>query len=426
MRGLAALAQAASARSLEDPQLPLTSTALAEWLSPRTLAGVPVSEDRAFGLTAWYRGVALLAGTMAALPIKVYRKGGRERVRVATVLDNPNPAQTPFEFWQTMFCNAPGWGTAYARKLRDRAGIVRQIWPIHPSRVRFEPASPTDANPEGRLFHVRDGITGVEKTYTARDIFMLPYLSPHGNVGIPPLRFARQVLGITVAAEETAARFYGSGARLSGILSSKKTLTDEGANKLKQRFREKAAGPDNAGDVLVLDQDTSFAPLAVPPQDAQLLESRKFGVDEIARLLGLPPHLLGSVEKSTSWGTGIEQQVIGLVKFNLSHWAALAEQRITRELLPGGWSAGTWFAEYALEGLLRGDAQARAEFLAKLIQWGVITRNEARGLENWEPLDGLDEPLTPSNMTVISIDGTPMALGGAGDGGGDGNGNADA
>ena len=398
-------------RSLEDPKVPLSSASLADWLSPKSLAGVAVSESRAYGLTAYYRGIALLSSTMAGLPLHVYRNGTKARVRQKTVLDSPNPMQTPFEFWQTTYANACGWGNAYAMKQRDGAYIVREVWPVHPSKVELEQVRPTSANPAGKVFHISG-----EGAFTAEEVFHVPYLSPHGYRGVPPLRMARQVLGVAIAAEETAARFYGSGNLLSGLLRTDQKLTREQAESLQERWRSRMTGQDNAGKVAILDAGANFQPLTVPPADAELLVSRKFGVTEIARLLGIPPHLLGDVEKTSSWGTGVEQQFLGFIQTTLQGWLTLVEQRVTRELLPGGWSSGSWYAEYNIEGLLRGDSAARAAFYKTMREIGVYSINEVRARENLEPLGGdvADALMLPSNFTVVAPDGTMTPLAAAG------------
>lgn len=389
-------------RSIESPQVPLTADSLAEWLGGggSSTAGVAVNEQRAYGLTAYLRAITLIAGTNAALPLKPYKNGTRERVTRKTVLDNPNPAQTPFEFWQTMYAHALGWGTGYGRKVRDGADIVQQCWPIHPSKVRPEPVDTSSSNPEGLLFLVSDR-RGQEHRWTSREVMRLPYLSIDGVTGLSPLQAARTSLGVAVAAENTAARFYKDGTRLSGVLQSKKNLTEDQAKRLKSQWRSKTAGVENAGEVAVLDNETEFKQTVVNPADAQLLESRKFSVTEIARLFGIPPHMLGDVSGSTSWGTGIEAQTTGFVVFTDRPWLTMVEQRVTRELLPGGWSAGTEYAEYSLEGLLRGDSKTRAEFYRVLINAGIISPNEARVLENLSPVDGLDVYMVPKNMDRI-------------------------
>lgn len=396
-------------RSLENPEQPLTSTALAEWLSGGpTAAGVPVSERRVYGLPAYYRGIALLSGTMGGLPLHVYHNGTRERVSQRTVLDSPNPRQTPFEFWQSTYAHAISWGNGFSRKVRDGAGIVREVWPLHPSRVRVEEVDRSELNPEGKLFLVTTKEGEVRRT--AWDIAHFPYLSLDGVCGIRPLQLFRENFGIAVAAERTQAKLFGNGNRLSGVLKTDRSLKDGSAERLKARWREKHSGPDSAGDIAVLDNGLEFQPISIPPADAQMLESRKFTVTEIARMLGLPPHLMGDVEKSTSWGTGIEQQNIGLVVFVLGQWLKLFEQRVTREFLPGGSTAGSWYAEYSVEGLLRGDSAARAGFYDSLIRNGIIVGNEARALENLEPMEGGDERLLPAGVVPASLAETKVKI----------------
>jgi HK97 family phage portal protein len=403
-------------RSLENPNVPLTSTALVDWLTggERTKSGVSVTEKRAYGLTAYLRAIGLMSGTMASLPLKVYRNGTRERVTQRTVLDTPNPRQTPFEFWQTTIANACGWGNGYARKVRNGADIVVEIWPVHPTSVQVKPTRPTADRPDGLEFAVvqDDGST---KTLSSWEILRIPFLAPDGIEGLSPLRAARETLGVGIATEEHAASFYANGTHLSGLLKTKDAKDEVASNRLKARWKEMHTGLRNAHDIAVLDNDADFQSISVSPADAQLLESRKFTTVEVARMFGIPPHMLGDVERSTSWGTGIEQQAIGFVVYTLRPWLTAIEQRVTREVLPGGWTAGSWYAEFALEGLLRGDSAARAAFYAQMIQWGVFNRNECRVMENLTPADGLDEFLVPSNLTVISIDGKQLVPAGGGD-----------
>lgn len=411
-------------RSAEDPTLPLTSAALVDWLTGGKSAGVSVHERRVYGLPAYFRAVALTAGTLAQVPLHVYGNGTRERVLQRTVLDAPNPRQTAVEYRVTMYSNAITWGSCYARKLRDGAGIVRQTWPLHPSRVRIEEVDPAPANPEGKLFLVLDQ-HGAERRYTSYEIFHLPYLSWDGVRGVRPLELFRQSLGIAISGDDTFAETLANGSRIDGVLTTEQKLDDASAAALKKRWKEKTAGPRKAGEVAVLDKGLKFERIALPPADMQLLESRKWSVDEIARMVGPPPHLVGQVEKSTSWGTGIEEQVLGWVKFTLGLWLTLAEQRSTAELLPGGFDGGAWYAKHKLEGLLRGDSKARAAFYHQMITDGVMNRAEVRDREDLEPgPDSLNEFLVPSNLTLVSVDGqlVPLASQGVADAGS----NADA
>lgn len=388
--------------SLEFPGTPLSSTSLAEWLGggARTDAGVSVTEKRVYGLPAYYRGIAITAGTLAGIPLKVYRNGTREPVRLKTVLTRPNPRQTRFGFWFTTFANAISWGNAFAFKHRDGADTVREIWPVHPSRCRVWEVEATGVNPAGKEFEITFP-DGTQARFTDWDVFHLPFLSLDGVSGIRPLELFRQALGTAIAADDVAARFFGSGTMISGALSTDQPLKAEQAERLKARWKGMLSGPKNAGDIVVLDRGTKFETIALPPGDAQLLESRKWSVTEIARMIGLPPHLIGDVERSTSWGTGIEQQALAWVKFGLNSWVQEWEQRTTGELLPGGWTSGSWFAEASLEGLLRGDSKARAEFYRVMTGIGAMKLTKVQELENWEPDPTVDFYTVPKNLDTL-------------------------
>ena len=401
---------ARATRSLENPSLPLTSTALADWLGgSKSRAGTRVTEQRVFGLPAYYRAMAIRSGVEAALPLKVYRKGSKEPVTIRTVLDAPWAGQTPFGFRQTMKMNEMSWGNAYARKIRNGADIVVQALPVHPSRVRTVQVDITSDNPEGKLHLVTDR-KGVEHRWTSWDILHVPFMSPDGITGVTALQAFRESLGTAIAGEDTAGSLMANGLRPSGMLLSKKKLQDPAVKRLKSQAKQKLAGPDNAGEVLVLDDDVTWQNVSIPPQDAQLLQSRQWSVSEIARMVGVMPHMIGDTERQTSWGTGIEQMFLGWVQTVLYPSTVNTEQIYTAGLLPGGWTSGAWYCEHVYEGLLRGDSAARAAFYAQAIQWGWLTRNEVRRLENREAAEGLDEFLTPSNMTLITIDGKAVPL----------------
>lgn len=402
----------ATRNSLENPNVGYV-TGL-QWLDTPTAAGVPVTEQRVYGLTAWYRAIALVAGVNAALPFKKFVAGTHTPAHNQGVLANPNPAVTPFEFWQTHYAHALSYGVAYARKVRGGADTVEELWTVHPSAVTPDRVEPTRDNPSGKIFRVTKKDSGEPLVLTPRDIFETPNLCVDGRRGLSPLQVARETLSIALNAERSASSFYRSGSRLSGILQSKNSLTERSADRLKKNWREKVAGPDNAGDIAVLDNDTEFKAISISPADAELLESRRFSVTEIARLFGVPPHLLGDVTSSTSWGTGIAEQTDGFVKFTLLPWLELIEQRVDRELMPGGWTQSAWYSKHILEGLLRGTPAQRAAFYHQAITDGWMSRATVREKEDLEYVEGLDEYLVPSNLTLVSVDGSHVALSAAG------------
>ena len=397
-------------RSLEDPQVPLSDASLATWLGGgRAKAGALVTERRVLGLPAYYRAMAIRSGVEAALPINVYKRGTRQLVARRTVLDSPNPSQKPVGFWQTMRMNSIGWGNSFARKVYDGSGQVIQVWPIHPSRMRIDVVDPISSIPDGKVYIGFDRY-GQEHRFTSREIFHIPFMAPDGVIGVSAFQAFRDSLGISIAAEDAAGALFSNGGRISGVLTSKNNLSETSAERLKARWRERHSGAESSGDIAVLDSDTTFTPIAIPPADSQLLQSRQWSVGEIGRMVGVMPHMIGDTDKTTSWGTGIESQFIGWVQTIV--WPELRNiaEIVTADLLPGGWDGGSWYAEHDMNGLLRGDSAARSAFYAQAIQWGWLSRNEVRHLENREPADGLDEFLTPSNMTLISIDGKPTSL----------------
>jgi HK97 family phage portal protein len=222
-----------------------------------------------------------------------------------------------------------------------------------------------------------------------------------GVQGISPLQAASQTYGTALAADKLAARFFSQGSALSGIVKVKAPLADQAqADEIKRRWLNTTAGVSHAGTVAVLDAETDFQPLTIPPEALQFLESRQWEVHEIARMYGIPPHLIGETEKSTSWGSGIEQQNIGFVAYTVAGWTERISQRVTREIV----NTRGQYAAFDLTELMRGSAAELFSAYALGIQWGWLTRNEARIKEDMVPLDGLNTPLTPLNMSTNPLD----------------------
>lgn len=381
--------------TLESPTLPLTSTALLDWLGgPKSAAGVNVTEQGSLGMMAVWRSVNLIAGTSASLPLHAYRKDDDVRVKLASrspaarLLDEPHPDMTPFEFWETVYAHIALWGNAYLRKLKNRNGQLVELWPIHPGRVR--------AGRESEGGTKVYAVDGGEDEHTDETILHIPGFGYDGICGVSPIRAARQGLGLALAAEEFGARLFGSGSLATGILQTDQRLESGQADALKARWKQKAAGLANAHEAIVLDSGAKFQQLSIPPEDAQFIESRKFQIDEVARMFGIPPHMLAQVEKSTSWGTGIEEQSLGFVRYTLRSWLTRVEQRVTKLLKPE-----PVYARYAVEGLLRGDSTKRAAFYREMWGIGAYSTNDIRRLEDEPPVDGGDVRYRPLNMGVL-------------------------
>ncbi|MFF1961001.1 phage portal protein [Streptomyces sp. NPDC058220] len=385
-------------RSLEDPGVPLTDSSLLSWLGgAATDAGVSVSEQTALRMPAVWRSVTVIAGVASSLPLPTYKTGTRTRSSSA-LLEDPHPELTPLEVWRFAYLYRVLWGNAYLQKLRAPSGQVKELWPVSANRVQVDRERPSEGNPTGKWFWITDD-WGVTHRLTPREVLHIPGLGYDGLTGVSPVRLASQGIGLAQAAEKGAARLFGNGNMVGGVLQTEQRLNPDQAEALKARWKAKMGGVNNSHEVAVLDSGASFNPVAMPNTDAQFLESREFQNTEIARMFGVPLFLLMETSKSTSWGTGLEQQATGWVKFDLAPtWLAPTEQRITKELL-----GKTEYAKYQVAGLLRGDSAARATFYRAMRDTGVMSANDIRELEDLPPIPGPegDVYLQPTYMAPL-------------------------
>jgi HK97 family phage portal protein len=391
--------------SVENPQVPLTAANVSELFGGQTMAsGVRVDEESSFRMSSVFRGLWVSSAVPASLPFHAYKKtedGTRSRARghAADLLDNPHPDMTAFELWQTVFVHRRGWGNAYLRLLRNRIGQLAELWPIHPSRVKVGRESET-----GRKVYAIDG--GKEVLHDEQ-VLHLPFMGYDGVCGVSPLRAARQAIGLGLAAEEFGSKLFGSGSLATGILQTEQRLSQEQADALHARWKAKRSGLKSAHETIILDSGAKFQQLTIPPEDAQFLETRRFQTTEMCRFLGIPPFLMFETDKSTSWGTGLEQQMMGWVLIDLGPDLASVEQRVSRILKPE-----QVYAKFTVEGLLRGDAAARSEFYKSMWNIGAFSTNEIRQLEERPPVDGGDMRYRPLNMGELGTSDTAPSSGG--------------
>ncbi|MGZ4617169.1 MAG: phage portal protein [Frankiaceae bacterium] len=380
--------------NFENPSISLSDASLIQMFGGDVMssAGPMVSESSAFSTSiAVYRAIALLSGMAAGLPLKTYRYRGKEET-FCRPLAKPGFDRTPFEFKELCFAHLLGWGNAFVYKRRNAYDAIDALLPVAPDRVKVEIDQKTLDNPV-KVFKVRDA-NGVYHPMTSREIMHVPGLGYDGVRGLSPIGVARQAIGIQSAADDLASRLYANGNLIGGVLTTDRSLTQAQADALKARWRDKVQGSRHAHDVAVLDSGISFTPTTLAPEEAQFLQTRRWQVVEVARLYGLPPHMLGDVERSTSWGTGIEQQNIAMVAYTLKTWLTRFEERVTAEIV----EPSTQYAEFNVDGLLRGSIAERYAAYSTGISMGFLTRNEVREKENLQPIDGLDEPLQPLNM----------------------------
>ncbi len=391
--------------SIESPQVSISSAEVGLLFGGETVSsGVSVTEEKALGLSAVFRAVNVVAGTIASLPIHAFRDSNGARTPVssshaaARLLAAPHPDMTPFELWETVIAHMMLWGNAYLWLRRDGAGQITELWPVHPGRIRA-----------GRTSDLRKvyQLDGGDIELDDRRILHLPSFGYDGVSGVSPVRLAKEGLGLAMAAEQYGARLFGSGSLATGVLQTDQRLTQDQADALQVRWRQKHSGLSSAHETIVLDSGAKWTQLSIPPEDAQFLESRSFQVSEVARLFGVPPHMLMDTEKVTSWGTGIEQQSIGFVVYTLRTWLVRFEQRLSRILTPQ-----PVYAHVTVEGLLRGDSAQRAAFYSSMFQMGALSTNEIRDLEEMTPVDGGDVRYRPLNMGALgTTDNTPTTDG---------------
>jgi HK97 family phage portal protein len=390
--------------SLENPAVPLTDPGLlAEFGGDDVMAGVTVTERSALSLSAVFRSVALLSGTIAGLPIKTYRYRDRSEVVTRPLSPYNDGPYTVFELIELLEAHLLLWGNAYLLKVRTAAGSIDHLIPIHPSRVKVTLVGAGAGN-VGKLAHKLFEVSnpdGSVTPLTTREILHIPGLGYDGVTGYSVLTLARQTFGLGLATEESAARFFGQGTMLSGVLTTDRVLDQAKADALKKRWREKVAGIRRAHEVVVLDAGSKFQALAIPPADAQMLEARVFQVEDIARWFGLPPYMIGEVSKNASQGggNGIEAQGITMVRYVLNGWLCRIEARFTREVA----EPQTQFCEFVREGLLRGEIAVRYAAYATAIASRFMVPNEARALENMPPIPGGDElaPVGPAPIPNV-------------------------
>lgn len=398
------------ANPAENPQRPLTDATLAELLGAgwKTSSSVSVSEKTAVRMIVVYRCVSLVSGVIAMLDLEAFREGpARERFS-SPLLRKPGPDMTEMEFWERIFWQLLLNGNGFALKHRNRADAIVELEPLPFGTVReVRRVSRSERNPWGKEFELHED--GRARTLTPKDIFHVPGPGYDGVRGLSPVGVAREGIGLALAQQEYAARLFGSGSLMAGVLQTEAELEEEDAKALKARWQQRVGGLAKAHEVAVLDRGAKFQPIGISPQDAQFIEGRNLSDIQIAGLYGVPPHLISHVEKSTSWGTGIEQQTIGLITFTCGPWMARAEQRFSDECLPPGVRA-----EFSTRKLLRGDAKARAEADRVWVQTGVKRRNEARIQEGLPPVTGGDLFMVPANMTILDDDGLPLAVGAGG------------
>jgi len=370
-------------------------------------AGKNVTERSAMQMTAVYSCVRILAEAVAGLPLHLYRyteNGSKEKAIDHSLYhllhDEPNPEMSSFVFRETLMTHLLLWGNAYAQIIRNGKNEVIALYPLMPNRMSV------DRDDHGRLYYTYyrgpdEAIKNKEYAVTLQpsDVLHIPGLGFDGLVGYSPIAMAKNAIGMAIACEEYGAKFFANGAAPGGVLEHPGTIKDP--QRVRESWQSTFGGSGNANKVAVLEEGMKYTPIGISPEQAQFLETRKFQINEIARIFRVPPHMVGDLEKSSF--SNIEQQSLEFVKYTLDPWVIRWEQSLMRALFSVD-DKKRYFVKFNLEGLLRGDYQSRMNGYAIGRQNGWMSANDIRELENLDLIpeeDGGNLYLINGNMLPL-------------------------
>ena len=386
-------------RSRDKPENRTAGSAYA-FLMGGSTSGKSVNERSAMQMTAVYACVRILSEAIAGLPLHMYRyrdDGGKEKATEHNLYhllhDEPNPEMTSFVFRETLMTHLLLWGNAYAQIIRNGKGEVIALYPLMPNRMEVN----RDQN--GMLYYVYQKssddaptMDGTSVILRPSEVLHVPGLGFDGLVGYSPIAMAKNAIGLSMAAEEYGAKFYANGAAPSGVLEHPGVLKNPA--KVRESWNAAFGGSSNSHKVAVLEEGLKYTPISIAPNEAQFLETRKFQIDEIARIFRVPPHMVGDLEKSSF--SNIENMSREFVTYTLSPWMVRWEQSLSKALLSKEEKACCFF-KFNVDGLLRGDYASRMNGYAVGIQNGFMSPNDVRELED---LDIIPEELGGNKYMV--------------------------
>ena len=392
-------------KSRDKPQNRTAGSSYAFFMGGTT-AGKLVTERSAMQMTAVYSCVRILAEAIAGLPVHLYRytdDGGKEKALdhplYLLLHDEPNPEMSSFVFRETLMTHLLLWGNAYAQVIRNGRGEVIALYPLMPNKMTV------DRDSKGQLYYEymrsTDEAGGKNETVILppSDVLHIPGLGFDGLVGYSPIAMAKNAIGLAIATEEFGSKFFANGAAPSGVLEHPDTIKDP--QRVREAWQTQFGGSQNSGKIAVLEEGMKYTPISISPEQAQFLETRKFQINEIARIFRVPPHMLADLEKSSF--SNIEQQSLEFVKYTLDPWVIRWEQSIQRTLLTPS-EKKEYFVKFNVEGLLRGDYQSRMTGYATARQNGWMSANDIRELENLDRIpaeEGGDLYLINGNMLPL-------------------------
>ena len=373
-----------------------------------TLAGTKVDERAALNTTTVLACVRLLSGTIGSLPCVLYQKKGDKRVPAEnhplySVLKNDATDETTaMAFFETTQMHEELWGNRYAQILRKKSGAVYGLQLLMPDRTTVTRGA------DRRIKYTTTDSEGRQVTLDMDEVLHVPGLGFDGLVGKSPVGMMREAIGLAVASEEFGARFFGNGATMSGYLKHPGQLTPEALERLKKQWQENYTGPINAHKTVILEEAMDYQAISMPLKDTQFLEGRAFQATEIASGFGVPPTMIGLQDKTTAWGSGIEQLMLGFLIFSLRPRMIRIEQAMTRKLLSEK-EKKEFYIKFNANALMRGDTKSRYEVYSIAKQNGILSTNDIRALEDLDPVESGDIYWRPANMAPADAPYDPKA-----------------
>lgn len=363
-----------------------------------TNAGVSVNEERALGLTAVYACVDIISNTMATMPLHVNKRlkpRGKERDTenpLYTLLhDSPNPEQTSFQWRKITNVHRLLWGAGISEIEFDERGRPIALWPLPPWRV-----TPKRTKSGSLYYEYNDNET--TRLFQSWEVVVFT-TTQTGDEWKSPIRLHREVIGSALATQEYGAKIFGSGVNPAGILSGVTFSDEDTEDSIRKKFGDSYQGLNSGKRLMLLEEGVSFTRVGLPPIDAQYIETMKYNVSEIARIYGVPLFMLASMDGSSNWGTGIEEQKEGYMSFTILPVATQSEQELNKKVIKDR----SLFCEYATAGLLRGTMTSRMNAYQKGFLMGMYSPDDLRELENLNPLPNGQGNIYQSPMNLQSL-----------------------
>lgn len=371
-----------------------------------TATGLKVDQYKAMTYSAVNACVRLLTATIASLPFQVYRRlspRGKqyapEKPQYRVLHDAANPEMTAMAFRETMMLYILLWGNAYARIVRDKGGRVRQLWPLHPARVKVK----RNADTEELVYEYTPPNATETTPLASQDVLHIPGLSFNGIIGLNPVDYFRESVGLGLAEEEHGARFFGNDSRPGLVMTYPGKMKDTSVEQVRKSIEERHQGLGRSHRLMALEEGVKLEQVGIPPATAQFLESREFQVTEVCRWFMVQPHMIYDLRKSTN--NNIEHQGLEFVEYSLRPWLVRWEQAVLMKLFTEE-EREEYFAEHLVDGLLRGDHKSRMEGYKAGSGIALYTINDMLAKENMNDIGPAgDIRLIPLNMGVLYPDG---------------------